>query len=188
MIKQTLLSRFIFDSRVIRVAKVSSVNVEKNYYILDETRVKISDGQPINNIAVVLHVALVKTGRSMDLNESVSGIANNYRFNCDKKKKKRKEKSGKTRIAPMFSHRSRAKFVDIVTLTVAESEPPPPSNILVINRPFKQPMQNSVGQKSCKRGKQNNFWAEGRSQSFFRVSNFRLFAGFRCSVERSIFS
>lgn len=102
MIKQILLSRFIFDSRVIRVAKVSSVNVEKNYYILDETRVKISDGQPINNIAVVLHVALVKTGRSMDLNESVSGIANNYRFNCDKKKKREKKNPEKRELPRCF--------------------------------------------------------------------------------------
>lgn len=91
-------------------------------------------------------------------------------------KKGGKKNLEKRELPRCFSHRSRAKFVDIVTLTALPLRRyiGYQSTIRTADAKFSR----SEILSSRTRGKQNNFCAEGRRQSFARVSNFRLFAGF----------
>ena len=119
-------------------------------------------------------MTLVKTGRSTDLNENVSGIANNYRFNCDKKKggKKNPEK----RELPGDVSR---KFVDIVVTVNSGRIGATPSPIywLSIDHSNSRCGIQSVRNPFTVHTRETKQFLR-RRQSFARVSNFRLFAGF----------
>lgn len=123
----------------------------------------------------MLHVASVKTDRSWirTRENAKSRIANNYRFNCDKKKKKRNNPE-KRELSRCFRIVVPRQIVDIVMLTVAESAPPIGRYIGYQSTIQTVDAESSRSEILSHEGKQNNFCAEVLPG--FRISD--SFAGF----------
>lgn len=176
-----IFTRFIFYSHCTCVAKISNVNVGKNYYIFGENQ------QPINNIAVVLHVTLVKT-------ISFHGFERGTKTYRESRiiivliaiKKRRKEKSGKTRIAPMFF----ASFPrQICGHCNVNSAAPSPIYRLSIDHSNSRCKIQSVRNPFIAHTRETKQFLRRRQKAEFCPGfEFPIVRRIRCSVGRSIFS